>query len=161
MKLHELKPAEGARKSKIRRGRGNASGKGTFSGRGCKGQNARSGGGVRLGFEGGQTPLLRRIPKLKGFKNPNRVDFVPFNLDAIEANFSDAEMVSIETLADKGMLKKNAPVKILGNGELTKKVNFDGVYVSASAKSKIEKAGGKIENELKNEKKEPSKKKDK
>jgi large subunit ribosomal protein L15 len=142
MKLHEVKPAKGARKSKIRRGRGDASGYGSFSGRGCKGQNARSGGGVRVGFEGGQTPLLKRLPKLKGFKNVNRVDYTPVNLLKIEKNFEDGETVSEVTLYEKKIIRHTRnPIKILGNGVLTKKVTFENVAFSASAKEKAEKAG--------------------
>ena len=142
MKLHELKANTGAKKSKIRRGRGDASRAGNFSGRGCKGQNARAGGGVRIGFEGGQTPLLRRTPKLKGFKNPTRVAFVVVNFDSIDARFSDGEVVSPETLVEKKILKtaKN-PVKILARGALTKKVRFEGVKLSASAEKLSEKLG--------------------
>ncbi len=157
VKLHDLKPAAGARKKSKRLGRGNASGKGTYSGRGMKGQNSRTGGGVRLGFEGGQTPLLRRIPKLKGFKNPNKEEFTPLNLAKIEELYKDGETVSLETVREKRITKKKNMIKVLGNGELTKKITFQGVAVSASARKKIEKAGGKIENEIKAEKKAPKK----
>jgi len=140
MKIHELKPNAGAKKSKLRRGRGDGSGAGNYCGRGCKGQNARSGGGVRLGFEGGQTPLLRRAPKLKGFKNRNRVEFLPINLDLLDEKFADGEIVSPETLVEKGILKNTKkPVKILGRGKLTKKLSFEGVKMSAT----VEKLSGK------------------
>lgn len=149
MKIHELKSAPGARKDKIRRGRGDASGKGSFSGRGCKGQNARSGGGVRIGFEGGQTPLMRRIPKLKGFRSPCKEVFTPCNLTKIDEAYKAGETVSSETLVAKRVIsKKNLMVKILSMGELSKALTFDGVAFSATAKAKIEKAGGKITNEL-------------
>ena len=148
MKLHEVKPDKGARKSRIRRGRGDASGYGSFSGRGCKGQNARSGGGVRVGFEGGQTPLLKRLPKMKGFTNPNRVEFHVVNLLKIEKNFETGETVSDLTLHEKGLVSTTRkPVKILGSGELTKKLTFENVAVSASAKAKIEKSGSTIAGE--------------
>lgn len=145
MRLHEVKPSKGARKSRIRRGRGDASGYGSFSGRGCKGQNARSGGGVRVGFEGGQTPLLKRLPKKKGFTNPNRVPFLVVNLLKIERNFEAGETVSDLTLHDKGLVTHTRqPVKILGSGELTKKLVFENVTLSASAKEKIEKSGSTV-----------------
>lgn len=160
VKLHELKPATGARKKRKRVGRGNASGHGTFSGRGCKGQNARAGGGVRIGFEGGQTPLLRRIPKLKGFKNPNREEYIVVNLAKVNEIYKDGEKVSPDTLREKMVTKKKGLIKILGQGELSKKLVFDGVAVSESARKKLEKAGATIENEVKAEKKEekPAKK---
>lgn len=153
MKLSDLKPAKGAKKLKKRIGRGNASGTGTYSGRGMKGQNSRKSGGVRIGFEGGQTPLLRRIPKLKGFKNINKITFSPINLATIEEKYAEDEIVSPESLIKKNILrKKTQPVKILGVGEITKKISFSDVAFSATAKEKIEKAGGKIENELVKEK---------
>jgi len=146
MKLNDLKSARGARKAKKRVGRGNGSGRGTFCTRGCKGQNSRSDGGVRLGFEGGQTPLLRRIPKLKGFKNPNREEFFPLNLATVESCFAENETVSPQTLLEKKIMrKKNQSVKVLGNGSISKKVNFKNVAFSKVAKEKVEKAGGKIE----------------
>lgn len=148
MKLHEVKPDKGARKSRIRRGRGDASGYGSFSGKGCKGQNARSGGGTRPGFEGGQTPLHIRLPKLKGFKNINRVEHTPVNLLKIERNFEDGETVSELTLYEKKIIRHTRkPVKILGNGVLTKKVTFENVDFSSSAKEKVEKAGCTIKGE--------------
>lgn len=134
MKLNELKPAAGSRKAKIRRGRGDSSGSGNFSGRGMNGQNSRSGGGVRIGFEGGQTPLLRRTPKLRGFKNPSRIEYIAINLKTIEENYADGETVSMDTLLDKRIIRNlNQPVKILGDGKLSKKVSFEGLKMSASA----------------------------
>jgi len=148
MKLHELKANTGAKRNRQRVGRGNAS-KGTYSGRGMNGQNCRSGGGVRIGFEGGQTPLLRRIPKLKGFNNINRKDYIVFNLDFIEKNYAEGEAVSEKTLREKSTLpKNNVLIKILGLGDISKKLTFDGLAMSASTKAKIEKAGGKIENQV-------------
>lgn len=136
MKLHDLKPAAGSKKKSIRRGRGDSARKGNFSGRGVKGQNARAGGGVRIGFEGGQTPLLRRLPKLKGFKNPNRIVFKPINLHQIEDKFVDGEVVSIDTLLAKKLIAKNdVAVKILARGTLTKKVTFDGVRLSKTVEA--------------------------
>lgn len=147
MKIHEVRSSQ-VRKSKIRRGRGDASGYGSFSGRGCKGQNARSGGGVKAGFEGGQTPLWKRMPKLKGFKNRNRVEYSPVNLLTIEKHFNDGDTVNELTLNEKGLIKHTRkPVKILGNGELTKKVIFENVSFSSSAKEKAEKAGATLPKE--------------
>ncbi len=145
MQLHEVQPNKGARKSRIRRGRGDASGYGSFSGRGCKGQNARSGGGVKAGFEGGQTPLWKRMPKLKGFKNPNRVPFLAVNLLKIEKLYSDGETVNEMTLLEKGIISSTkSPIKILSSGELTKKLTFENVAFSAKSKEKVEKSGSTI-----------------
>jgi large subunit ribosomal protein L15 len=134
MKLNELVPAKGSRRKKIRRGRGDASGKGNYSGRGMNGQNSRSGGGVRVGFEGGQNPLLRRLPKLKGFKNPNRVEYFPVNFSVLEEKYEDGELVSVRTLLEKGILRSaKYPVKVLAAGSLSKKLSFEGVSFSKSA----------------------------
>ncbi len=144
MKLHELAPKI-AKKSRKRVGRGNGSGHGTYCGRGCNGQNARSGGGVRLGFEGGQSGVLQRMPKMRGFKNPTRIETRPLSLSFLDKNFEDGEKVNFEVLLEKNLLaNKDVSVKILGNGEITKKVEIEGIQTSASAKKKIEKAGGKV-----------------
>ena len=144
MKLHELSPAPGSRKVRIRVGRGLGSGLGKTSGRGHKGQNARSGGGVRTGFEGGQMPLYRRLPK-RGFKCINSKTIVGINVSALEVFDNDA-VVSVETLLEKGIVKNPRDgVKILGNGELTKKLTVQANAFSASAKEKIEALGGKAE----------------
>jgi len=145
MKLHELKPAEGSRKVRNRVGRGTSSGNGKTSGRGQKGQKARSGGGVRLGFEGGQMPLYRRLAK-KGFSNyPFSKEYAVINLSLLEGKFVDGEIVDNASLHERGLLKKlGSMVKILGNGELTKKLSFNVSAVSASAKAKIEKMGGSV-----------------
>ncbi len=137
MKIHDLKP--NARKRRTRVGHGDGSGKGSFSGRGCKGQNSRAGGGVRPGFEGGQSGLLDRMPKLRGFKNPNRVEAQILNLDTLEENYKDGEKVSLETLIEKNLIRKNnAKVKILGDGTLTKKLEVaEGILLSASAKKAL------------------------
>ncbi len=144
MKLHELKPKQ-AKKDRIRKGQGNAT-KGTFAGRGCKGQNCRAGGGVRKGFEGGQTPLIQRMPKKRGFRNPNRVEAHPVNIEVIELLYKDGEKVSIETLLEKKIIGKNdGKVKILGEGELSKKVEISPeLLISKTAKAAVEKAGGKV-----------------
>ncbi len=145
MKLHELAPKV-AKKTRKRRGQGNATGNGTFGGRGCKGQNSRAGGGVRPGFEGGQSGLLMRLPKWRGFKNPNRVEAQIVNLDVLELNFKDGDKVSVQDLMDKGLIRKNnSKVKILGDGEISKKLTVDaGILLSATAKAAIEKAGGSV-----------------
>jgi len=133
-----------AKKAKMRKGQGNGS-KGTFSGRGCKGQNSRAGGGVRPNFEGGQSTLLMHKPKLRGFKNPNRVEAQIINLDHLEAVFKDGDKVTTETLLKHNLVDaKNAKIKILGDGAVTKKLTVEGILVSASAKKAIEKAGGTV-----------------
>jgi len=142
MRLDNIKPKSGASKSKKRLGRGNASGHGTYSGRGCKGQGQRKSGNVRPGFEGGQTPLLMRMPKLKGFKNPNKVTYQVINVGALNV-FENGDDVNVQTLAEKGLLSRKLPVKILGDGKLEKKLTVKVNKISASAKEKIKQAGGK------------------
>ncbi|WP_416829482.1 50S ribosomal protein L15 [Ectobacillus polymachus] len=144
MKLHELKPAEGSRKNRNRVGRGIGSGNGKTAGKGHKGQNARSGGGVRLGFEGGQTPLFRRLPK-RGFTNINRKEFVIVNLDALN-RFEDGTEVTPELLLETRVISKvNNGVKILANGKLEKKLTVKAHKFSSTAVEAIEAAGGKTE----------------
>ncbi|MGN0241392.1 MAG: 50S ribosomal protein L15 [Candidatus Weimeria sp.] len=145
MDLSSLKPADGSKQSNnFRRGRGHGSGNGKTAGKGQKGQKARSGGGVRLGFEGGQMPLFRRLPK-RGFTNINTKEIVAINLSALE-RFEDGSDVTVDTLLENGVIKKAADgVKILGNGELTKKLNVKVNAYSKSAKEKIEALGGKAE----------------
>lgn len=144
MKLHELKPTEGSRKVRNRVGRGTSSGNGKTSGRGQKGQNSRSGGGVRLGFEGGQTPLFRRLPK-RGFTNVNRKEYAVINLDVLN-RFEDGSEVTPVALVEAGVIKnEKAGVKVLANGELTKKVNVKAAKFSEAAKKAIEAAGGSVE----------------
>ncbi len=146
MQLNDLRPADGAKKKRKRIGRGNSSGHGTTAGRGTKGQLSRSGGGKGAGFEGGQNPLAMRLPKLPGFKNPNRVAFIPVNLDRLEAKFENGDIVDGESLVAKGIIKKaSSPVKVLGDGELTKALTVKVDKVSASAQKKIEAAGGKVD----------------
>ena len=146
MQLNDLRPAEGAKKARKRIGRGNASGHGTTAGRGTKGQLSRSGGGKGKGFEGGQTPLAMRLPKLPGFVNHNRVEYAPVNLSRLDGLFSDGETVDSAALAAKGVIKHEYElVKVLGDGELTKKLTVKVDKVSASAQAKIEAAGGKVE----------------
>jgi large subunit ribosomal protein L15 len=144
MKLHELKPAEGSRKTRNRVGRGTGSGNGKTAGKGHKGQNARSGGGVRPGFEGGQTPLFRRLPK-RGFKNINRKDFAIVNLETLN-RFEEGTEVTPELLLETGVLSNTkSGVKVLGNGQLEKKLTVKANKFSASAKEAIESAGGSVE----------------
>lgn len=144
MKLYELAPAAGSTKSAFRKGRGIGSGNGKTAGKGHKGQNARSGGGVRPGFEGGQMPLARRIPK-RGFVNIFSKTFASVNLEALNI-FDDGTVVDIEALVKSGLVKKTLDgVKVLGNGELTKKLTVKVNAFSAAAKQKIEAAGGKAE----------------
>ena len=145
MQLNDLRPAEGSAKARKRIGRGNSSGHGTTAGRGTKGQLSRSGGGKGAGFEGGQQPLAMRLPKLPGFIHHGRVEYVPVNVSRLEAVFADGDTVDAESLMAKGVIKHDyIPVKVLGSGELTKKLTVKVDKVSASAKSKIEAAGGKV-----------------
>ena len=145
MDLSNLRPAEGSKHSSdFRRGRGHGSGNGKTAGKGHKGQKARSGGGTRPGFEGGQMPLYRRIPK-RGFTCRNSKTIVGINLAALE-RFEDGAVVSVETLVETGIVSNPKDgVKILGNGELTKKLTVQANAFSASAKEKIEALGGKAE----------------
>ncbi|EGQ24671.1 50S ribosomal protein L15 [Mammaliicoccus sciuri] len=144
MKLHELKPAEGSRRNRKRIGRGIGSGTGKTSGKGHKGQNARSGGGVRLGFEGGQIPLFQRLPK-RGFTNINRKDYAIVNLDTLN-RFEEGTEVTPELLIETGVVSNaKSGIKILGNGTLEKKITVKANKFSASAKEAIEKAGGQTE----------------
>ena len=145
MKLHELSPAAGSTKEAWRKGRGPGSGNGKTAGKGHKGQNARSGGGVRPGFEGGQLPLYRKLPK-RGFHNKFATEYAIVNVADLEARFNDGDTVNLETLmACKLIRKVYDGVKVLGNGQLTKKLNVEAAIFSATAKEKIEAAGGKAE----------------
>lgn len=144
MKLHELKYTEGARQDSKRLGRGQGSGQGKTAGKGHKGQNARSGGGVALGFEGGQTPIYRRIPK-RGFTNVNRVEYAIVNVEQLN-RFENGVEVSPELLIETGLVKKEYNgIKILGVGTLEKKLTVKAHKFSKSAVSLIEQAGGKVE----------------
>ena len=145
MKLHELKPAEGSRQERNRVGRGSSSGNGKTSGRGQKGQKSRSGGGVRLGFEGGQTPLFMRLPK-RGFTNVNRKEYAVVNLDIFN-RFEDGTEVTPELLKETGIIRKieKDGVKILGNGSIEKNLSIKANKFTKSAAEKIEAAGGKAE----------------
>ena len=145
MKLHELSPAPGSVKERKRIGRGAASGQGKTAGKGHKGQKARSGSNAHIGFEGGQMPLQRRIPK-RGFVNIFAKEIATVNVAAINDKFEDGATVTIESLVESGLVKKILDgVKVLGQGELTKKLTVQANAFSASAKAKIEAAGGKAE----------------
>ena len=136
MELQDLKPAVGSRHARKRLGRGPGSGTGKTAGRGLNGQLSRAGGGKSNGFEGGQTPLARRLPKLPGFTNINRVEYLPVNVSRLEANYEAGETVDGESLVAKGIIKHaDALVKVLGDGELTKALTVKVDKVSASAKA--------------------------
>ena len=145
MKLHTLAPAEGAVTPAKRLGRGIGSGLGKTSGKGHKGQWARSGGGVRPGFEGGQMPLTRRVPK-RGFKNHFTAEYVTINVGALN-DFKDESVIDLELLLNAGLVRKDAPygLKVLGDGELEKKLVVKAAKFTKAAAEKIEKAGGKAE----------------
>ena len=144
MKLNELSPAQGSVKAGYRKGRGPGSGNGKTAGKGHKGQNARSGGGVRPGFEGGQLPLYRKLPK-RGFKNRFAVNYSIVNVAALN-KFEDGAVVDLEALVAAKLVRKPLDgLKVLGNGELTKKLTVEATVFSATAKEKIEAAGGKTE----------------
>lgn len=146
MKLHELSPAAGSTKERKRIGRGAGSGQGKTAGKGHKGQKARAGRGMRPGFEGGQMPLQRRLPK-RGFNNIFRQEVATVNVSALEAAYENGATVTIEDLVCKGLVKKvlAGGVKILGNGDITKSLTVKANAFSASAKEKIEAAGGTVE----------------
>ena len=144
MKLHELQPAEGSRTERTRVGRGQGSGNGKTAGRGSKGQKARSGGGVRLGFEGGQTPLFRRIPK-RGFQNINRKEYAVVNLETLN-RFEDGQEVTAAVLVEAGIVKNEKDgIKVLANGKLERKLTVKANKFSQAAKEAIEAAGGTVE----------------
>ena len=144
MKLHELSPAAGSAKAAWRKGRGPGSGNGKTAGKGHKGQNARSGGGVRPGFEGGQIPLYRKLPK-RGFKNRFATNYAIVNVCDLN-RFEDGAVVDIEALLDARIIRKPMDgLKVLGNGEISKKITVKAAVFSATAKEKIEAAGGKTE----------------
>ena len=144
MKLHELSPAPGSTTPAWRKGRGPGSGNGKTAGKGHKGQNARSGGGVKPGFEGGQLPLYRKLPK-RGFNNKFATKYSTVNVEVLN-KFEDGAVVDLAALMECGIVRKaNDGIKVLGNGELAKKITVKAAVFSASAKEKIEAAGGKTE----------------
>ena len=141
LKVHHLRPAPGAKKARTRKGRGEAS-KGKTAGRGGKGTRARN--TVRIGFEGGQMPLVQHLPKLRGFKNPERVEYQAVNVATINALFPKGGNVSVADLVKAGAARKGLPVKVLGNGDISVKVDITVHKFSASAKNKVSAAGGSI-----------------
>lgn len=146
MKLHDLRPDEGSKKDRTRVGRGRAAGKGKTAGRGTKGQNARSGGGVRPYFEGGQLPLVRRLPFKRGFTNIFRIEYQEVNVDQLQERFDKGGEVSPETLKEVRLVKHaDRPVVILGRGEVDKALTVRAHRFSKSAREKIEAAGGSVE----------------
>lgn len=148
MKLHDLRPAEGAKKDRKRVGRGISAGQGKTAGRGTKGQNARTGGGVRPYFEGGQLPLVRKLPFVRGhgFFDPWQVEFSPVNIDQLENRFESGDVVSPETLAEAGLIRHASDwIVILGRGETEKAFTVHTHRISESAQEKIEAAGGTVE----------------
>lgn len=145
MRIHDLKPNQGSTHSRKRVGRGPGSGHGTTAGRGMNGQKSRSGGGVKVGFEGGQTPLYRKFPQKKGFRNINRKEFVVVNLYQLE-EFEAGQVITIESLQQRGFINKlKDGVKVLGDGELTKAITVQANKFSVSAEEKIKAAGGSVE----------------
>jgi large subunit ribosomal protein L15 len=145
MKLHDLRPAEGATQKRKRVGRGTGSGRGKTSTRGTKGQNSRTGGGVRPVFEGGQLPLVKRLPKLRGFNNRFKVYYTTVNVDVLEEIFEAQAEISPDTLAGVGLADKNDPIVVLARGEITKPMRLKVHRISAAAREKVEAAGGSIE----------------
>jgi large subunit ribosomal protein L15 len=143
VKLHHLRPAEGAVRKRRRVGRGKAAGQGKTAGRGTKGYLAKH--NPKPGFEGGQMPLQRRIPKLKGFTNPNRVEYAVVNVEKLGQTFDAGTEVTPELLRDRGMVRTALPVKVLGQGELDRALTVRAHAVSTSARAKIEQAGGTVE----------------
>jgi len=143
MKLHHLRPAPGSVKDRTRKGRGEGSGKGKTAGRGTKGSKAR--GGIRVGFEGGQMPLQRRVPKLKGFTNPNKVHWSVVNVERLAAAFPKGGGVDPDTLVEAGLARKGTPVKVLGQGDLAVAFQVRAHAFSSTAAEKIAAAGGTVE----------------
>ena len=143
MKLHHLKPAAGSTKDRKRVGRGRAAGQGKTAGRGTKGYLAKH--NTRLGFEGGQMPLARRIPKLKGFTNPNRVEWAVVNVERLAQAFDKGEEATPQAMLDRGLVRKGLPVKVLARGEVDRALTVRAHAFSAAARAKIEQAGGRAE----------------
>lgn len=145
MQQHELRPARGSKKDRKRVARGNASGQGTYAGRGLKGQQSRSGASIPATFEGGQTPLVRRLPTRRGFRNPFRVEYAPVNLRHL-AKFPAGSDVTPDALREQGVVRSlRLPIKVLGDGDLSVALTVRTHRVSAAARAKIEAAGGSVE----------------
>ena len=144
MNQHELRQPNGAKRARKRVGRGDAAGQGSYSGRGVKGQNSRSGGGVRPGFEGGQIPLIKGLPHIRGFKNPFRTEYSVVNLKGLSRFPADSE-ITPDVLVETGILKDvKRPVKVLGDGEIAVAISVAAHKFSSSARQKIEAAGGSV-----------------
>jgi large subunit ribosomal protein L15 len=143
MKLHHLKPAPGAKKDRTRVGRGRAAGKGKTAGRGTKGYNARH--QPKIGFEGGQMPLARRVPKLKGFTNPNRKEWAVVNVERLAETFDAKAEVDPDAMLERGLVRKGLPVKVLARGDMDRALTVRAHAFSAAARAKIEQAGGSAE----------------
>jgi len=143
MKLHHLRPAPGSRRPRKRVGRGIAAGQGKTAGRGTKGYKARN--QAKIGFEGGQMPLARRIPKLKGFTNPNREEWAVVNVERLAQTFTREKEIDPDAMRDRGLVRSGRPVKVLAGGEIGRAVTVRAQAFSASARAKIEQAGGKAE----------------
>ena len=143
MKVHHLKPAPGSRRERTRVGRGRAAGKGKTAGRGTKGYNARH--NPKLGFEGGQMPLARRVPKLKGFKNPNREEWTVVNVQRLAEAFEGKAEIDPDGMLERGLVRKGLPVKVLAGGEVGRALTVRAHAFSAAARAKIEQAGGTAE----------------
>jgi large subunit ribosomal protein L15 len=143
MKLHHLRPAEGSTRPRKRMGRGKAAGQGKTAGRGTKGWGARH--NPKPGFEGGQMPLQRRVPKIKGFSNPNRIEWAVVNVDRLSEAFDAKSTVTPADLLEKGIVRKGLPVKVLGRGDIDRALTVHAHAVSATARDKIEGAGGTVE----------------
>lgn len=145
LKANELRPSRGSTKTRTRAGRGNSAGRGTYAGRGLKGQNSRSGGGVRPGFEGGQMPLIRRMHTLKGFNNKWRTEYQPVNLGTLSEHFDSGDTVTPELMLAVGVLRHlRQPVKILAGGDLVHPLNISAHKISVAARQKVESVGGQI-----------------
>jgi large subunit ribosomal protein L15 len=144
MKVHHLRPAEGAVRERRRVGRGKAAGQGKTAGRGTKGTGARHNSTSFPGFEGGQMPLQRRVPKLKGFTNPNRQEWAVVNVERLGQAFEAGSEVTPEVLQERGLVRKGRPIKVLGRGDLDRPLTVRVNAVSSSARAKIERAGGTV-----------------
>jgi large subunit ribosomal protein L15 len=143
VQVHDLRPPRGAKKKRKRIGRGNSAGQGTYSGKGLKGQKARSGNDLRPGFEGGQSPFIKRLGRRRGFTNRFRREYAPVNLSTLD-RFDDGEEVTVELLRERGIVKRNLPIKLLATGELSRKLTISVDRVSPAARKKIEAAGGSV-----------------
>ena len=143
MQVQDLRPPQGAKHKRKRIGRGNSAGQGTYAGKGLKGQKARSGNDIRPGFEGGQSPFIKRLGRRRGFVNRFRKEYAPVNISVLD-RFDDGQEVTVEVLRERGIVKRNLPIKVLAGGELTRKLTISVHRVSPAARKKIEAAGGSV-----------------